>query len=104
MARKSRLDVIKEKFGGNWSYDQHNRFVWTCTDGRSIIKHRDCNCWATNNAICSCRNVFLMREGVKTYEVDIDDKCVYELNGTSSVLIKNRKKRRSDYVIRNKNV
>jgi len=97
MARKSRLDVIKEKFGGKWSYDQHNRFVWNCSDGRSIVKQRNCNCWATNSAICNCKNVFIMRDAGKNYEVDIDDNAIYEFNGTSTVLIKDRKKKRSSY-------
>jgi hypothetical protein len=90
MARKSRLDVIKKNFGGKWVYDQHNRFIWNCSDGRSIVRQRNCNCWAFNDGVCDCKIAYMMRDGSKIYEVDINDPKIYELNGAFSVPLKYR--------------
>lgn len=85
MARKSRLDVIKERYPGKWKYVPENRWVWTCSDGRQVVRQRNCTCWVFNSGKCNCPVVYMMQDAGKNYVIDIDDDAIYYLNGKNTV-------------------
>jgi hypothetical protein len=82
MPRKSRLDIIKQRLGGKWTYDRMGS--WHCTDGRRIYRSVTCECWMWENVVCNCPVKYVLVEGTKEREVDIDHPSVYRLNGKST--------------------
>lgn len=91
MARKSRLDVIKEKLGGKWKYDHIHRW-WNCTDGRQVTREVVCNCWVWGKD-CNCQPVFMLLDKSGKHQVDLDHPKIYDLNGKNSKKKEHRKKR-----------
>lgn len=81
MARKSRLTVIKEKFGGKWEYDKKDG--WNCTDGRRIYKEFSCNCWLWGLK-CECEPKYILVDRSGNKEVNLDDPKIYRLNGINT--------------------
>ena len=91
MPRKSRLDVIKEKFGGKWTFDYASK-NWYCKDGREIVRIKDCSCWLFNSEKCLCPVYYEMRGDGPPHPVEIEDPAMYYLNGRDSTPKHLRKK------------
>ena len=86
MPRKSIADVLTERHGGKWTFDRHTSRSWNCDDGRVVTRSVNCRCWVFADQIdkCRCPVVYTMTDGEVSIEVNVDDPCVYRLNGKNT--------------------
>ena len=84
MPRKSRADVLTERYGGKWTFRPRPHVDWVSDDGRRVRRHVDCRCWAIPNhrGSCQCPVSYILCDSDGERAIDISDPRCYAKDGT----------------------